>query len=204
MEESYSYFGENKGTNFPGSPHRMGFVACSHVMENWRQDPCISHMRRFPNCFLCINLDGARLHSWFVRFFIHVIHTIPIPPPPDKYSTLGCVFPRILSPGFFTNTPILRSQNSNIYIKWTTYKDKKPFASRLCSACPFSVKRAHHRNALQLTFQLLRTTNRLNQKPFLPETSKMLFEFISTTCQRRFQNPVKHLRWSVLRFTFSC
>ena len=107
-------------------------------------------------------------------------------------------------PRFLYQHTILRSQNSNIHIKWTTYKDKKPFASRLCSACPFSVKRAHHRNALQLTFQLLRTTNRLNQKPFLPETSKMLFEFISTTCQRRFQNPVKHLRWSVLRFTFSC
>ena len=72
---------------------------------------------RYPNCFLCISLDGARLPSRFVRFFIHVIPTTPIPPPSDKYSTLECVFPRIkgasfVSPGSFTNTPFLRSQNS--------------------------------------------------------------------------------------------
>ena len=127
---------------------------------------------RYPNCFLCISLDGARLPSRFVRFFIHVIPTTPIPPPSDKYSTLECVFPRIKGASFVT---------LNIHIKWTSYKDKKPFASALSSTCFFSVKRAHHRNALQLTFQLLRTTNRLNQKPFLPKTSKMLFEFISTT-----------------------
>ena len=72
---------------------------------------------RYPNCFLCISLDGARLPSRFVRFFIHVIPTTSIPPPSDKYSTLECVFPHIkgasfVSPGSFTNTPFLRSQNS--------------------------------------------------------------------------------------------
>ena len=35
-------------TNFSGSPHTMGFVAFSCTMENWWENPCISHMLNYP------------------------------------------------------------------------------------------------------------------------------------------------------------
>ena len=39
-------------TNFPGSPDTMGFVAFSHAMGNWCENPSISHIMRFVNFFL--------------------------------------------------------------------------------------------------------------------------------------------------------
>lgn len=32
---SYPYFGQGIGTNFPGSPDRMGFITFSQAKENW-------------------------------------------------------------------------------------------------------------------------------------------------------------------------
>ena len=33
--------------NFPGSPSLMDFAAFSHVMGNWRGNPCISHIIKY-------------------------------------------------------------------------------------------------------------------------------------------------------------
>ena len=46
------YYGKSMITNFPGSPHKMGFVAFSHAMGNWWENPYISHTIRFVNFFL--------------------------------------------------------------------------------------------------------------------------------------------------------
>ena len=54
MGKKYPYYGKSMITNFPGSPHTMGFVAFSHAMGNWWENPCISHMMRFVNFFLWI------------------------------------------------------------------------------------------------------------------------------------------------------
>ena len=54
MGKKYPYYGKSMINNFPGSPHTMGFVAFSHAMGNWWENPCISHMMRFVNFFLWI------------------------------------------------------------------------------------------------------------------------------------------------------
>ena len=44
MGKNHPYYGKSMSTNFPGSPHTMGFVAFSRTMRNWWGKPCISHM----------------------------------------------------------------------------------------------------------------------------------------------------------------
>ena len=34
-------------TNFPGSPRTKGFVAFSHTMRNWWENPCSSYMMKY-------------------------------------------------------------------------------------------------------------------------------------------------------------
>ena len=58
MEKKHPYYGKSMSTNFPGSPHTMGFVAFSVLSEidakpNYGK-PCVSHMMRFINFFLWI------------------------------------------------------------------------------------------------------------------------------------------------------
>ena len=38
---------ESMSTNFPGSPHIIGFAALSRTMGNWWGNPCISHMMTY-------------------------------------------------------------------------------------------------------------------------------------------------------------
>ena len=52
MGKNYPYYGKSMITNFPGSPHTMGFVAFSHVMGNGWENPSISHIMKFVNFFL--------------------------------------------------------------------------------------------------------------------------------------------------------
>ena len=60
MGKKYPYYGKSMGNNFPGSPNMMGFVAFSHVMGNWWENPCTSHTMIFINFFLC----KARYLTW--------------------------------------------------------------------------------------------------------------------------------------------
>ena len=45
--KNHPYYGKSMSTNFPGSPHTMGFVAFSRTMRNWWGTPCISHMMKY-------------------------------------------------------------------------------------------------------------------------------------------------------------
>ena len=47
MRKKYPYYVKSIITNFPGFPHTMGFVAFSRTMENWWENPCISHMMKY-------------------------------------------------------------------------------------------------------------------------------------------------------------
>ena len=47
MEKTRPYYGESGSTNFPGSPHTMGFVAFSCTTGNWWGNPCISHLMKY-------------------------------------------------------------------------------------------------------------------------------------------------------------
>ena len=51
-EKRNPYYGKSISTNFPDSPHTMGFVAFSHTMGSCWQNLCISCMMRFINFFL--------------------------------------------------------------------------------------------------------------------------------------------------------
>ena len=46
-EKSTPPMGKVWFTNFPGFPHTMGFVAFSHAIGNWWENPCISHMMKY-------------------------------------------------------------------------------------------------------------------------------------------------------------
>ena len=58
--KKYSYYGKSMITNFPGSPHTMGFIALSYAMGNWWENPNISHMMRFVNFFPVVCLFSPR------------------------------------------------------------------------------------------------------------------------------------------------
>ena len=47
MGKNHPYYGKSMITNFPVSPHTMGFVAFSCTMRNWWGNPCISHMTKY-------------------------------------------------------------------------------------------------------------------------------------------------------------
>ena len=40
-------YGKSMSTNFPCSPHTMGFVAFSSTMRNWWENPCISNIMKY-------------------------------------------------------------------------------------------------------------------------------------------------------------
>ena len=44
-------------TNFTGSPHMMDFVAFSHAMGNWSENPCISNLLKY---IIGWELDGRK------------------------------------------------------------------------------------------------------------------------------------------------
>ena len=47
MRKKHPYNGKSMSTNFPGSSHRMGFVAFSRTMGNWWRNPCIPHIMKY-------------------------------------------------------------------------------------------------------------------------------------------------------------
>ena len=47
MRKKHPHYGKSMSTNFPGSPHTMGFVTFSSTMGNWYGNPCISHIIKF-------------------------------------------------------------------------------------------------------------------------------------------------------------
>ena len=47
MGKNHPYYGKSMSTNFPDSPHTMGFVAFSHTMGHWQGNPYISHMMKY-------------------------------------------------------------------------------------------------------------------------------------------------------------
>ena len=67
MGKKHPYYGKIMSTNFLGSPYTMGFVgfsrksifqafpirqvyglaSISHVLGNWQENPCISHMMKY-------------------------------------------------------------------------------------------------------------------------------------------------------------
>ena len=47
MGKKHPYYGKSMNINFPEFPHTMGFVAFSHSLGNWWENPCISHMMKY-------------------------------------------------------------------------------------------------------------------------------------------------------------
>ena len=57
MGKKDPYYGKSMSSNFPGSPHTMGFIGYyrepmvlavfSHVMVNWWENTCISHVMKY-------------------------------------------------------------------------------------------------------------------------------------------------------------
>ena len=47
MGKKYPYYGKSMIIDFPGFPHTIGFVAFSRIVENWWENPCISHMMKY-------------------------------------------------------------------------------------------------------------------------------------------------------------
>ena len=53
MRKKHPYHGKSMSINFPDFPHTMDFVAFSHAVGNWWENPCISHIMRLVNFFMC-------------------------------------------------------------------------------------------------------------------------------------------------------
>ena len=53
MRKKHPYFGKCMSTNYQGSQLTMGFAAFSLTMGNRWENPCISHMMRLVDFFLC-------------------------------------------------------------------------------------------------------------------------------------------------------
>ena len=47
MGKKHPYYGDCMRTNFPGFSHLMSFAAFSHVMGNWWENLCFSHMMKY-------------------------------------------------------------------------------------------------------------------------------------------------------------
>ena len=47
MGKNHPYYGKSVITNFPGSPHTMGFVSFFHNMGNRWRNSSISHMTKY-------------------------------------------------------------------------------------------------------------------------------------------------------------
>ena len=47
MGKNHPCYAKSVSTNFPASPHTMGFVAFSRAMENWWGNLCISQMLKY-------------------------------------------------------------------------------------------------------------------------------------------------------------
>ena len=47
MGKKNPYYGKSMNINFPGIPYTVGFVAFSHAMGYWCENPCISHVMKY-------------------------------------------------------------------------------------------------------------------------------------------------------------
>ena len=77
--KNHPYYGKSTNTNFPGSPHTLGFVAFSwepishalphlmgfpafsHALGNWWENPCFSHMMKYTTGWKC----NGKNHSFY-------------------------------------------------------------------------------------------------------------------------------------------
>ena len=73
-KKKHTYFRKIMTTNFPGSFHRMGFVAFSLAMGNLWENPCIAHVMKYT---IGQKLDGERsthiqaLKCWTLAIMIY-------------------------------------------------------------------------------------------------------------------------------------
>ena len=70
MGEKHPYHGKSMSTNFPGSPHMMGFVPFSRATGNWWENPCISHVMKFANISLLYMLSRVYTYLYINRLYI--------------------------------------------------------------------------------------------------------------------------------------
>ena len=76
MGKNHPYYGESMSTNFPGSPHTMGFVAFSHTIRNWMGNPCISYMMKYAIGWKC---NGEKSTQTMGKIWVLISQTFPIP-----------------------------------------------------------------------------------------------------------------------------
>ena len=83
MGKKHTYYGKSMSNNFPGFPHTVGLTVFSHVMGNWWENKCISHLMK---CATGWESNGKN-HTYYEK---SMSNNFPGSPP---YDGLDCLFP---------------------------------------------------------------------------------------------------------------